>query len=165
MKHLLALYRVVISYVQAYGQAHVAVHQPTGHVVGATLWLESARAHPSILQEVQHGLMGALLRCNPRVLFNAIRFNESIYSERKRIMGNISYMYLWMTGVLPKHQGKGVGSQLMRYAFQDAGISGRTCYVETFKERNVAFYQKHGFKFISQKVLPNGPSFWTLNKK
>ena len=80
-------------------------------------------------------------------------------------MGDTPHMYLWMMGVLPEHQGKGVGSHLMRYAFKDAKIGGRTCYVETFKERNLAFYQKNGFEFVSQEALPNGPPFWTLRKK
>lgn len=81
-------------------------------------------------------------------------------------MGDTGYMYLWMIGVLPEHQGKGVGTNLMSYAFQNANTSGtREYFVETLKERNLAFYQKHGFKLISKEILPDGPPFWTLDKK
>ena len=119
-KHLVALYRVVVCYVQAYGKAHVAVHQSTKQAVGVTLWLESERAYPSLWQEIQHGLLGTLLACNPDVLLNAIRFNGGLHSARVRVMGNTPHTYLWMMGVLPEHQDKGIGSQLMHYAFQEA---------------------------------------------
>lgn len=51
----------------------------------------------------------------------------------------------------------------MQPIFARAEAEGVPCYLETVNEKNVPFYQKHGFvvKFSGQ-VPQGGPHFWAM---
>jgi hypothetical protein len=37
------------------------------------------------------------------------------------------------------------------------------CYVETFSERHIPFYERHGFRIAGGgKIAASGPDFWAL---
>lgn len=56
--------------------------------------------------------------------------------------------------VLPKYQGKGVGSALMEYYCKLVDKDNGCAYLETDKAENVPFYEKFGYKVIkSEKIL------------
>ena len=62
-------------------------------------------------------------------------------------------------------QGQGVGSSLVAPMLARADAEGLPCYLETMKERNVAFYEKHGFQVVVEDDLPKGgPHFWTMKR-
>lgn len=49
--------------------------------------------------------------------------------------------------------------------FGVADADGLPCYLETMKERNVVFYEKHGFQVVVGDDLPKGgPHFWTMKR-
>ena len=44
-----------------------------------------------------------------------------------------------------------------------AYFAGHPCYLETHTERNVRFYQRHGFAVVSETNIPeDGPHFWLM---
>jgi ribosomal protein S18 acetylase RimI-like enzyme len=53
-----------------------------------------------------------------------------------------THWYLAFIGVDPNHQGKGVGSALMKPMLNRAQAEGLPCYLETFLARNLAFYAR-----------------------
>lgn len=55
------------------------------------------------------------------------------------------YLYLRTLGVDPSMQGRGIGSRLLRQVI-DATPPTWPLYLETAKERNLAFYAKHGLQ-------------------
>jgi ribosomal protein S18 acetylase RimI-like enzyme len=65
-----------------------------------------------------------------------------------------SHWYLWAIGVAPERQGQGVGSRLLQSGLARADADGTTCYLETGIERNIHFYEKHGFKLVAQGRMP-----------
>jgi len=73
--------------------------------------------------------------------------------------------YLFILGVEPRVQRRGLGGALMRPILERADTEQLVCYLETENERNVAFYLKHGFDLIvSEKAGASGVRFWTFSR-
>ena len=73
------------------------------------------------------------------------------------------HWYLQTLGVDPPHQGQGIGGQTIQPVLREADMSRLPCYLESSKERNVPFYEKHGFQVVKEDRLgKDGPRFWTM---
>ena len=73
------------------------------------------------------------------------------------------HAYLWFLGVAPAAQGRGVGSALLRAANARLDAAGLPAYLETGTTRNVALYERHGFKVISEhKARADAPNMWSM---
>jgi GNAT superfamily N-acetyltransferase len=78
-------------------------------------------------------------------------------------MGDSPHWYLGIMVVHPASQGQGLGSQLLQPILQQASEQGLPCYLVTFTELAVRFYQKNGFEIVRhQPLAPNAPPFWAL---
>jgi ribosomal protein S18 acetylase RimI-like enzyme len=58
------------------------------------------------------------------------------------------FSYLWFIGVSPEFQNKGKGSQLLEEVIQESEARERPIYLETSVDRNLPWYQKHGFEIF-----------------
>lgn len=68
------------------------------------------------------------------------------------------HYYLFVLGVEPSLQGRGIGGQLMKPVLDRADAEGRPCYLESSNPRNVPFYERHGFRVMEQlKAHPTAP--------
>lgn len=77
-----------------------------------------------------------------------------------------THWYLWVIGVEPACQGQGIGSQLIQPILARADADGVPCYLETEGERNVRFYEKHGFKVADQGQVPKlGVQVWAMRRE
>ena len=78
---------------------------------------------------------------------------EIITEDRETNMKG-TYLYLYVIGVAPEHQGKGIGTHLINNMLShlppDIPI-----YLETETERNVKLYEKLGFKILKQIMVPS----------
>jgi len=73
------------------------------------------------------------------------------------------HAYLWFLGVSPAAQGRGIGSALLRAANARLDADGLPAYLETGTTRNVALYQRHGYRVISEhKARPDAPNMWSM---
>jgi GNAT superfamily N-acetyltransferase len=73
------------------------------------------------------------------------------------------HYYLFFLAVEPEIQGKGIGSLLIQPMLQIANKKRLPCYLETMREKNLAFYAKHGFQICSEMQVPEkGPHIWGL---
>ena len=59
------------------------------------------------------------------------------------------FSYLWFIGVKPELQNKGIGSRLLKEIIEESDINKRPIYLETSTERNLPWYQNHGFKIFN----------------
>ena len=75
------------------------------------------------------------------------------------------HLYLAVLGVEPDRQGAGVGSQLIAPGLELCDREELAAYLETGKERNLAFYGRHGFDVIEQLRLPAGPPVWLMRRE
>jgi ribosomal protein S18 acetylase RimI-like enzyme len=72
------------------------------------------------------------------------------------------HYYLAILGTDPDHQGKGIGSSLLRPVLDICDRDGVGAYLESSKESNIAFYARHGFEVTGEVRLPGGPLVWPM---
>lgn len=63
------------------------------------------------------------------------------------------HWHLAPIGVLPSHQGIGVGTELMKIFCREVDNCSAEAYLETDSDENVRFYEKFGFKVISRSDI------------
>jgi ribosomal protein S18 acetylase RimI-like enzyme len=66
-------------------------------------------------------------------------------------------------GTAAGSQGKGVGSAVLAPVLKRCDEDGIGAYLESSKESNIAFYNRHGFEVTRELPLPSGgPSVWLM---
>lgn len=58
---------------------------------------------------------------------------------------HVPHQYLFVLGVDPDFQGRGIGAALLRQLCARADAAGTAAYLETDKPSSVRFYERHGF--------------------
>lgn len=73
------------------------------------------------------------------------------------------HWYLFTLGTGPKHQGKGIGSALLRTVLEQVDEEGEPAFLESSKESNISLYARFGFKVINE-VGPKwgSPPVWRM---
>jgi GNAT superfamily N-acetyltransferase len=72
------------------------------------------------------------------------------------------YWYLGALGVVPPHQGRGIGTRLLERGLALCDEAHAGAYLETASELNLPYYARHGFSVRSEFTLRDGPRIWTL---
>ena len=89
----------------------------------------------------------------------------STLTERESREMSEPHWTLSLLGVSPTCQGQGIGSLLLQPVLEQADKEGTPCYLATFSEQAVRFYQKHGFVILSQdEFLSGSPCIWTMKR-
>lgn len=132
-----------------------------GAVVGAGVWLPPGGFPPSNarkIRQVATVVPAGLLA--PASLVRSVRYQRPIERAHPH---HADHWYLAILGVDPAHQGRGVGSQLLTEVLPRADASGLPVYLETDKERNLAFYARHRFELVDTlHPAADGPPTWTM---
>ncbi len=72
------------------------------------------------------------------------------------------HWYLGVLGTEPLQQGKGFGSAVMAPVLKRCDERGVGAYLESSKESNVPFYERHGFRVTRELKMKRGPSVWLM---
>jgi len=73
------------------------------------------------------------------------------------------HYYLQFIGVVPEHQGRGMGTDLMKPILDICDREKRVAYLENSKEANLAFYGRFGFVVTKKIFLGKGsPPLWLM---
>jgi ribosomal protein S18 acetylase RimI-like enzyme len=159
-KLLFWLHDKMLRYCFLYGTIHTL---PS--LEGAAFWLPPGQTELTIGRILRSGLIGMPLRMG---LATYMRFSAYIdcSSELRRQNSPDTYWYLWVLGVDLPHQGQGVGGKLIQPVLQQADASGTACYLETEAERNLAFYERHGFRIVAEASVSGlGVRTWSLARE
>ncbi|HEX7555612.1 MAG TPA: GNAT family N-acetyltransferase [Leptolinea sp.] len=62
--------------------------------------------------------------------------------------------YLWGLAIDPNHKRQGIGTALLQPVLAKADAEKMPVYLETHDEKNVLYYQKHGFDLILTTRIP-----------
>ena len=76
-----------------------------------------------------------------------------------------AHWYLPMIGVDPKAQGKGLGTELMRYAIGRCDQHRALAYLETASPRNIPFYERFGFEVMEQFQMGAAPRMTSMLRR
>jgi ribosomal protein S18 acetylase RimI-like enzyme len=130
-------------------------------VTGVAVWLPPGRHPPGparLLRQLASTLkLGPLA---PRSLGPSLRYlraTEAVHPQE-------SHWYLAALGVDPAHQGRGLGGRLLDQVLADVDAEAMPAYLETDKERNLAFYARYRFELVDT-LHPDGedaPPTWTM---
>ncbi|MFS0712533.1 GNAT family N-acetyltransferase [Microbacterium sp. 2P01SA-2] len=67
-------------------------------------------------------------------------------------------------GVVPARQGRGLASDLIRFALAEGARRGADRFaLDTSDERNVRLYERHGFSVVSRVEPPEAPPVWSMS--
>ncbi|RZS36605.1 acetyltransferase (GNAT) family protein [Herbihabitans rhizosphaerae] len=83
-------------------------------------------------------------------------------SEMERAHPKEPHWYLQVLGTDPDHQGKGFGSVVITPVLERCDREGVPAYLESSNERNVPFYERHGFRITKQFRFTDGPQLWPM---
>ena len=141
----------------------------TSDLQGIAAWLPPGEFSGHLFQQLKIVLQLQLYMLPVKVGWNRLRrwlivlYTTEIAHQQD--MGHSPCWYLGMMVVHPAKQGQGIGSRLIQPILRQASDDGLPCYVVTFTEQAVRFYQKNGFEIArQQKLAPDAPSFWTLKR-
>jgi ribosomal protein S18 acetylase RimI-like enzyme len=74
-------------------------------------------------------------------------------------------LYLSHIGVVPEHQGEGLGTALMRDGLALGDHLGVPTWLETSRVNNVAYYERFGFRTVVDEDAPDGgPHIWFMRR-
>jgi ribosomal protein S18 acetylase RimI-like enzyme len=137
------------------GGAEVAVLG--GRVLGAAVWLAPGAWRPPLWRQVV-ALPGVALRLGSR-----LPVASTTYGALLRVHPERPHWYLSGIGTDPPMQGTGVGSDLLRSRLGRCDADRLPAYLESSNERNVPFYERHGFKVVGELSIPGGgPTLWLM---
>lgn len=141
----------------------------TSDLQGVAAWLPPHQSSPNLLQlfqmVIQLQLYDFPFRCGWNRVGRCLAYLLAMEKAHQKDTKNQPHWFLAVIVVNPENQGQGVGSSLLQPILDRASHEGLPCYLATFTEQAVHFYQKNGFEIVSnQRFLVNSPSFWTLKR-
>ena len=131
-----------------------------GRVAGAAVWLPPRCYPPSITRQVrQLFAISMLAPIAAPSLARSVRYLRAADKAHP----DAEHWYLAILGIDPPHQGHGLGTGLLAEVLGRADETGLPAYLETDKERNVAYYARHRFALTGTlHPTPQGPPTWTM---
>jgi GNAT superfamily N-acetyltransferase len=126
-------------------------------VLGAAIWLPPGAWRPPLWRQLV-ALPGVVIRLGSR-----LSVASATYGALLRVHPARPHWYLSGIGIDPPVQGTGVGSQLLHSRLARCDAAGLPAYLESSKERNVPFYERHGFTVVGELTVPDGgPTLWLM---
>ncbi len=133
----------------------------TDDAAGAAIWMKPD-TDVTFGGAVRAGLLAMPFHLGWSGFRRSIKLSGSIEKMRKQTAPK-RHWYLMALGVEPARQRQGLGGALLASVLSRADSSDTACYLETFSERNVSYYRRHGFELSSVgQVSAHGPSFWGM---
>ena len=134
---------------------HLGLVHTDDQLRGAAAWQE-----PAARPKLQHALpamvgMGMALRTS---WFRLSILNTAVVPFHPRV----PHWYLAVLGTDPSAQGTGIGSALIGPTLRRCDAEGIPAYLESSKEANISFYQRHGFRVTQEIDVPQGPKLWAM---
>ncbi|MGH3090130.1 MAG: GNAT family N-acetyltransferase [Rubrobacteraceae bacterium] len=129
----------------------------TGELVGGALWMPPEKWHLGFLDNLRllPHMAAAFGRRLPRVMRSLGHMDAKHPHE--------PHYYLFIVGVEPEWQGRGIGSALMRPVLDRCDRERLPAYLEATTPRNRELYRRDGFEVVEEIELPGGgPPLWRM---
>ena len=76
-----------------------------------------------------------------------------------------AYWHLPLIGVDPAHQGKGIGSALLRHVLRACDSHKILTYLEATSSQNIPLYERHGFEALGSIQVADSPPVVPMLRK
>ena len=135
----------------------------TGDVEGVIALSPPGRHRLPIRRAAGFALANVLRRPSRRPTWRSLVAGARIMMAVEGAHPTNPHWYLWILGVAPSAQGKGIGRRLIESAIGLAEADGHPLYLETTNKRNIELYEHFGF-CVQQRVAYDGsaPPTWTM---
>ncbi len=137
------------------GKVYVA--ELDGEIVGAVRIVEWPYCQTSLLQNLK--MMPAMLGAIGG--FRGLTRGMKLMSAWQKHDPKKPHWHIDPLCVIPELQGKGIGSQMMKFYCDIIDTKGIEAYHETDRPENVPFYGKFGFTVVGEEII-NGAKNWYL---
>jgi ribosomal protein S18 acetylase RimI-like enzyme len=124
----------------------------------AALWAPPERWRTTVREDL--ALAGPMLA--PRLLTRLPFVLHGLMSIERAHPQAPPHWYLAILGTDPAAQGRGLGSAVLAPVLERCDADGVGAYLESSKERNIAYYARHGFRVTRELRLPRGPRIWAM---
>lgn len=146
-----------------YGLRHGYIAQSDG-ARAVAIWVPPGRA-PSLGAMIRSGMLATPFRVGAGRFTKFMRAIGTL-DEIHRRRAPEPHWYLTILGVDPELQGQGRGGALLNEGIERADRDAFPCYLETSKERNLRFYERHGFRVLeSARLGEGGPEAWAMRRE
>jgi ribosomal protein S18 acetylase RimI-like enzyme len=146
-----------------YGQRY-GVISTTTTVDGVAIWLPPGQTTQTLGRLLRTGALLAPLKFGWGAFQRSMTFMAHLTTWHRQYAPD-AHWYLFYLGVAPTQQGRGIGSALLQPVLARADADQLPCYLETGTERNLGFYQRHGFAVVAEGALPRGgPRLWAMRR-
>jgi GNAT superfamily N-acetyltransferase len=124
-------------------------------ITGVASWFGPERHGPSPEAMGAHGFGDVLERSGPAATGCLLGMLQEIEANHERLATG-PHMRLEFFGVAPEAQGGGIGTALIEHGHRRADELGVACYLETFSEPNVGYYQRRGYRTVGEFTIGDG---------
>jgi ribosomal protein S18 acetylase RimI-like enzyme len=138
----------------------------TEGVDGVAAWLPPGKTRlTNYWHMLRSGMLLAPLKARPAEFSRLMALRAYTEAAHERLAPE-RHWYLFVLGTAPERQGQGIGGALMSPVLARADAEKMPCYLETQYERNLSFYERHGFEVVETGSVPDhGPRFWSMLRK
>ena len=132
----------------------------TEAIVGAAVWVPPEQWRLGVLDQLRMmpGFVSSVgLRDLPRAL-RGFNLMESKHPHDR-------HYYLPVVGVVPKWQGKGIGTTLLQPVLERCDREAVAGYLEATSARSRTCYERVGFEVVEEFSFPKGPPLWCMRRE
>jgi len=139
------------------GHGNTEVVVTGGQVLGCAIWMAPGTWRPPLWRQFA-ALPSVIMRLRSRLAVASTTYGALLAAHPQ-----LPHWYLSGIGTDPPAQGTGVGGALLRSRLARCDAAGQAAYLESSKERNVPFYERHGFRVTRELTVPGGgPVLWLM---
>jgi ribosomal protein S18 acetylase RimI-like enzyme len=122
----------------------------------------------SVWGGVRSGLAWVPCRLGPAALLRLARY----YATKKELRAarvERDHWYLFLLAVDPRRHGRSIGRRLIEHGLARVDRESQSCYLETSREENLAYFERFGFEVNGERVVTEpggaGPRVWGMVRR
>ena len=137
---------------------------PVEAVDGVASWFGPELHGPSEAALTDAGFADVIEAFGPHASERMIAMVGEIEAQHASRMSE-PHLRLEFFGVDPDAQGRGIGVALAEHGHRRADTLGLSCYLETFTQRNVDFYEHRGYLVVATYHVGDGVPVYALRRE
>lgn len=129
------------------------IYADSAQLNGFAAWLPWGFTGSKTIPFLTHGGLRLILRSGPQIIGRLLSYETFAMKLKKSYTGHVDW-YLYNLSVLPRAQGKGIATKLLRPMLDFCNRENIVCYLETNKQSNVELYEHFEFRLAEQSLVP-----------